>query len=129
MRVEFFVPGKLRNPLNGAHGHWRASASYRRQWRDKTAILANQTPYDGIAARGAWEEYQAAMKAPKRVEFLAHVGARWDDDNLRAGLKPVRDALIGRLIHSDAHDCGHEFHYEQRIDRKNRGVRVTVETL
>lgn len=121
MKVEFFVPGQLVNPLNGSlsRAHWSKKSKWAGEWK-KTARLAymmSYPPADVIHPR-----------VPKRVTFTAHVGGQWDDDNLPAGIKPVRDSLIGPLIHSDAPNSGHTFVYRQVIARKRRGVLVTVET-
>ena len=63
---------------------------------------------------------------PKAIRFLAQTGATWDDDAIPAGIKPIRDALIGYVIHSDAPDSGHRFEYAQVVNRKERGVRITI---
>jgi hypothetical protein len=55
------------------------------------------------------------------------VGALWDDDNLPAAIKPVRDGLVdGRVIHADGPESGHTFVYRQVVDRARRGVEITV---
>lgn len=115
--LEVFVPGPLYNPLNGPHGHWAQRAWWVRNVRTRThgALLHAQ-------ALG-----RCSPAAPKRIEFLAQTGGTWDDDNLRAGLKPVRDALQDAgIIHSDAPRSGHVFVYAQVIDRAHRGVRITI---
>lgn len=121
MTYTIFVSGPLHNPLNGSRGHWSKHARWSRQWRDRTGmawLVAYPRPH-GIAPR-----------APKLVRFLANTGATWDDDNLAAGMKPMRDALCDLgVIHSDAPSSGHRFEYGQRIDRKRRGVLITVEPL
>jgi hypothetical protein len=49
-------------------------------------------------------------------------------DGLRAGMKPMRDALKDAgLIDDDKPSAGHQFVYGQRIYRANRGVKITVE--
>lgn len=116
--LEVFVPGPLFNPVNGSHGHWSKRARWARQWKERT-LMAWFLKYQ---RRG-----ELAPTAPKRIQFLAQTGARWDDDNLRVGLKPVRDALrdLG-LIHDDGPDSGHEFTYAQQVNRTERGVRITI---
>lgn len=123
--IEFFVPGRLVNPLNGSHGHWSKHRRWAQSWRERTAmaLYANRgrSPLPWPAA------------TPKRVTFTALVGARWDDDNLRAALKPVRDALrdVG-LIQDDGPTTGHRFVYEQervKFVKANGGVAVSVTLL
>ena len=116
-----FVPGALRNPLNGSAGrHWAVRARWARQWRGATAMLVR------AFERGAAPD----PAAPKRVTFVAHVWQRFDDDGLRAALKPVRDGLgDAGLIHDDSPRSGHVFDYRQLVDRRRRGVEIVVELL
>lgn len=120
-RVEFWVPGKLVNPLNGAlsRAHWSVKSRWARENRQNTLLAMIES---GVTNR------RANANQPSQVTFTAHVAGAWDDDNLPAALKPHRDALVGPLIHSDAPDSGHTFTYRQVIDRTRRGVLVVVET-
>jgi hypothetical protein len=64
----------------------------------------------------------------KVITFAAQTWNTMDDDNLRAALKPVRDALKDmRVIDDDKPSAGHTFIYEQRIDRKHPGVTLTID--
>lgn len=118
-----FVPGKLRNPLNGSWGGWRKHARLAKDWREHTYA---QILVDWINA--GRPKFDACP--PKTITFTAHVGARWDDDNLPAAIKPIRDALVdAQVIHSDAPDSGHRFSYCQVVDRKHRGVEIRVDRL
>ena len=120
-RGTVFVPGPLRNPLNGPHGHWSKHARWARTWRERT----HQQLW--LALRGM---DAADATCPKIVRFLAKTHNGVDDDNLRAMLKPCRDALKdARIIHDDAKDSGHVFVYEQMIDRGHRGVEITWEPV
>jgi hypothetical protein len=113
--MTIFVPGKLRNPLNGSWGGWRKHARLAKDWRERTAQHI-------FAEKGQWT---IDARTPKRIIFMAQVGSLWDDDNLPAAIKPIRDALQGTVIVAD--DATHEFIYKQVVDRKHRGVTVTVE--
>jgi len=119
--LSLFVPGGLQNPLNGSlsRAHWSRKAKWAKAWKART--------------RAIWLHEEVGplpdLHRPKRITFTARVGSLWDDDNLPAGIKPVRDALIGLVIQSDAPDSGHMFIYTQIIDRSRRGVEVTVEAL
>jgi hypothetical protein len=120
-RIVFFVPGKLSNPLNGSWGSWRKHWRIARDWRERTvqyaACALDWTPL----ARGS-------ERTPKRVTFRAHTARPWDEDNIRAAVKPLRDGLMNaRLIHDDSPTSGHLFVYEQVVDRTRRGVEITVE--
>lgn len=117
--IHLFVPGRLQNPLNGSlsRAHWSRKSRWATGWKDRTRLLwCNQEV-------GPLPDLHTA----KRITFLARVGAKWDDDNLPGAIKPIRDALIRLVIHSDAPDSGHEFLYRQVIDRKHRGVEITIE--
>lgn len=115
--VSFFVVGRLENPLNGslAHAHWSRKSAWAAEWKIRTA------------ASWACARLEMPREVPKRITFTCYVGASWDDDNLPAACKPIRDALIGRAIQGDAKRDGHEFLYEQHVDRQRRGVDVHIE--
>jgi len=120
--ITFFVPGKLRNPLNGAHGHWATAAKERQRWRWKTKLAFLALPTRKV--------FPLDYTAPKRVWLIAHTWNAMDTDGLVASLKSVRDGLMDcGLIRSDAPEAGNVFTYEQRVKRKERGVWITVETL
>ena len=120
MRVDLFVPGPIQNPLNGllSRAHWTRKSKWANGWKASTKAVW-------------WRDIGGRLPdrhRPKRVMFVAHVGAKWDTDNLPAAIKPIRDALIGLAIHSDGPDSGHEFVYRQLVDRKHRGVEITVQS-
>lgn len=131
MRFEIFVPGPLRNPMNGSHGHWRKHARWARQWRERT----HQRLFVQLAGRRGLPP----ATEPKVVHLHAVTFNAWDDDNLRAGLKPMRDALKdAHVIHDDGPEkgpggevlpCRHHFIYTQEVDRLHRGVRITWDLL
>lgn len=120
MRLEVFVPGNLINVMNGSHGHWRARARWAKTWREKT----------NIAFRVKYLQRPIEPTTPKLVRFLANTWNPVDDDALGPMLKPCRDELkaLG-LIHDDGPASGHSFVYGQRVCRRERGVRITVERL
>jgi hypothetical protein len=117
--LDVFVPGKLRNPLNGSWGGWRKHARLAKDWRERTS----QHLFVALQGRPL---APGNLREPKRITFTAYVGAQWDDDNIPGALKPVRDSLTGLLIHSDAPDSGHEFVYRQAVRREQRGVGISV---
>jgi len=123
--IEVFVPGKLQQVANGSlsRAHWSRKSAWSNAWKAKTrGVVLMASP------RGRTPDLLSGpLEAPKRITFTAHVGARWDDDNVPGAIKPIRDALIGLVIHSDAPDSGHEFIYAPAIiDRAHRGVRITI---
>ena len=121
--LELFVPGALRNPLNGSlsRAHWTVKSKWANEWKAKTVAAMMHAP-----ATIPTTYHAPFTEIPKLIRFIANTGSTWDDDNLPAAIKPIRDALIGYVIHSDAPDSGHVFTYAQRVDRKRRGVRITV---
>ncbi len=122
--VTFFVPGRLTNPLNGSWGGWAKHARLARRWRQSTTMAVSAAGYLVI------REGRAHASDPKHVRFLVHTGAPWDDDNLAAACKPLRDGLRDAgLIHDDGAKSGHRFEYAQRVNRRRRGVEITVAAL
>lgn len=119
--LDVFVPGALRNPLNSSWGSWHKHARIARDWREKTTMQL-------LAIRNlrTWLPAMHPLTEPKRITFTAYTGAPWDDDAIPGACKPVRDALVGILIHSDAPDSGHEFVYRQETRRQQRGVGISV---
>ena len=117
--LDIFLPGELSNPLNGSHRHWSVRARWAKIWRTKTHLLVSARP----EVRGL------DSTAPKIIRFVANLWNLMDEgDGIRAALKPVLDGLRdARVIHSDGPGCGHLFVYGQRIDRRQRGVRILVE--
>jgi hypothetical protein len=116
--LDVFIPGRLRNPLNGSWGSWRKHARLAREWREKTTLLLLTARIGGGGGHPLTE--------PKRITFTAYTGARWDDDAIPGAIKPIRDALVDLIIHSDAPDSGHEFVYRQEVRREARGVGISV---
>ena len=116
--LQLFVPGRLTNPLNGSHRHWSARAKWAQTWR--------------IATQVAWlQAGQPTWPGAAHVTFVAQVRRRFDDDNLAACIKPVRDAAVRALFGTDdGPACGHWFSYRQEV-RPGRayGVLVVVEPL
>lgn len=121
--VRVFVPVPLTNPMNGSHGHWTKHRRWAKSWRERVAFCVMATGWRG----------NGQSSTPKLVTFTAYVGNEWDDDNLRAALKPSRDALVDcGLIHDDRPSAGHTFVYAQEIRRGRtgvRGVEITVERV
>jgi hypothetical protein len=126
--IEWFVPGALRNPLNGSfsRAHWSAKSRWAKEWKARTVAMMTQQMVATQLLAVYGEPLGVILEHPKRVSFLAHTGAPWDDDAIPAGCKPIRDALIGYAIHSDAPDSGHVFEYAQVVNRKRRGVLITI---
>lgn len=116
LTIRLFVAGKLTNPLNGSHQHWTTRAKWAEQWRTRTQVA-------WLQAGGPMVEATAAV-----VTFTAQVGRRFDDDNLAACLKPVRDAAVRAILGTDdGPTCGHLFRYNQEVRPvAERGVLIEV---
>lgn len=118
-RLVAWVPGRLTNPLNGAHGHWAVKAKERKGWRERTMLCCRD------AMRRANWRWQAGDG--KHVVVTAYVWNLYDDDGLAASLKSVVDGLKdAKLIDDDGPKSGHVFERRQVINRKHRGVEVVV---
>lgn len=113
--VEFFVPCRLENHANRRE-YWRHERGYQKRVRETTQVL--------VPLALPWE---AAV--PKSISLEAHVWNIFDEhDGLRNACKPLVDGLVrAGLIHDDAPSAGHQFLYTQIIDRKQRGVLITVQ--
>jgi len=121
--VVLFIPGALTNPLNASGWTWRKRANWTTVWHEKTADALLESGY----RPGLW-----SPAAPKRITFTAHIRRKFDSqDNLRACLKPVVDALQKcGVIHADDDASGHQFVYpDQCLNRSWRGVEVRIELL
>jgi len=120
--VSFFVPGKLESVTNGrlSRAHWTTKSQWANGWKARTVL----------ALRCFWRDEFPPASVPKRVTFAAYVGAPWDDDNLPAAIKPVRDQLVhSGLLSGDAPRDGHTFVYRQTVCRglgAKRGVEVSI---
>lgn len=132
-----FLPGETKNPLNSRRAWWDV-AKHSKDWRSRVATAAI------FATRPLRPPIDPA--APKKITLVAHRKRLLDTtDGLRASLKPLVDGLGphkvyfrkgkmisnpgAHIIHSDGHDCGHVFDYDQVPDRMNVGVWITVEYL
>jgi hypothetical protein len=120
VRIQVFVPGRLTSRLNGSasRAHWSVISRSAADWRDDTSVAWI------VAGRPSWD-------GPAAVTFTAYVGALWDDDNLAAAIKPVRDKAVELILGTDdGPTCGHTFHYAQEVrPGKERGVLITVTPL
>jgi hypothetical protein len=71
-----------------------------------------------VGARWPWP-----AGAMKRITFTVYGRARFDDDNLRAVCKPVRDAVQDMaIIDNDRPSAGHTFLYEQAPPTRKVGA-------
>ena len=115
------------NPLNARKG-WRAVWAYSRD--AKRATAEHLVLEAGVRVLQTGVTKTRLDHRPKRVTFTAYVFREWDDDNLRAALKPHRDALkdVG-LITDDAPSSGNVFEYRQKVERPKVGVEIVVEPL
>jgi hypothetical protein len=114
------IPGLLRNPLNGSHGHW-AVAYRERSRRRRQAVDYLRVTF--LPWRGAWPRTE-----PKQITFEAHVARPFDTDNLQACLKPYRDAVVmAEIVEGDGPAEPHEWIYApQVVGQCWRGVVITI---
>ena len=102
------LPIKLHNPLNGSHGHWAAIAKRRKQERN-TAYYA----------------FPHGIKLPVVVTLTRIAPRLFDDDNLGAAFKSVRDGIADKIGVDDG-SKQIKFKYAQRRG-KVREYAVEVE--
>ncbi len=127
--LSFFIPCELRNYANHG-GHWTGKAGYQKRLREKAHALGLKATGEAACWSTFWllEGTIALARVPKSLSLEAHVWNYFDThDGLRNACKPLVDGLVrARVIHSDAHDCGHQFLYTQVIDRQQRGVLIQI---
>lgn len=127
-RLVAWVPGRLRNPLNGAHQHWSQSAKDRRGWRGRTFLCCTDAMRRAGITLGRQDASPWHPAYRKVVVLTAYVWNLYDEDGLAAALKGIVDGLRdARLIHDDGPKSGHRFERRQLINRKHRGVEIVVE--
>lgn len=113
-----FVSGKPRNPMNGSHEHWAKRARWAKGWRERTGMAL--MPHRSTTRLHAWPW---KPETAKRVTFVVYAAARFDDDNLRAVVKPCRDALTScALLDDDRPSAGHTFLYAQAKPTRTAGA-------
>ena len=124
--LSVFVFGRPTHPLNGtlAHAHWSKRAKWAKGWRERAAaallhwVTAQCTP-----ALGPHHPWLGRPDTSKTVTFTVCGPSRFDDDNLRAVCKPVRDALKDmRVIDDDRPSAGHTFEYRQEKPTRRAGA-------
>lgn len=109
--VEFVVPIRTRNTLNGSWGHWGASAANRKAQRRAVALL-----FPPMALRPVF-----------RVILTRVSAGELDDDGLRSALKSVRDAVAYRLGVDDRPRGLVDWVYLQAIGPpKKQSVRIWI---
>ncbi|HJY45834.1 MAG TPA: hypothetical protein VJ301_14525 [Propionibacteriaceae bacterium] len=121
--MEWWIETRLTNPLN-AREHWSRRAKRAARQRSLVAL----TLFKALGTRSL----EVPPTRAKHVTFTAYVGRGFDDDNLQAALKSIRDGLMeAHVIHGDGPRHGHVFEYEQRrgIPTAKQGVRVSVRLL
>lgn len=112
---------RLRSPMNGPQGNWRAVAGRRKRERSQT----------GLACGGLLAEYRKGLAdgyvAGVDVTITRIAPRELDDDNLRAGAKSVRDGITDALGLRDDRDRRLRWLYSQeRGMPKQYAVRITV---
>lgn len=133
--VEFVLYMKLTNPLNGAQGTTRGamigSSVLRKKRRSeaafKTISVTQEQP--GLLCHPSW----LVKGGESAVVTLTRVAAgKFDDDNLRAAFKSVRDGISDALGFKDDSDKRLEWRYAQqhgrRMNRK-KGVMAQHEVM
>lgn len=109
-------------PNRSRHLHWgriaRAVKAYRREAYLATVAARNTHVLTGLPWR----------RAAVRATFFHRQHRRRDRDNLLASLKPAFDGLADAGIVADDSRLVH-MPVEQRLDRQNPRVEITVEAL
>jgi len=134
-RLVAWVPGRLRNPLNGSQGMTRGGrimrSKERASWRQRTKLcVTDALNRAGVRTReGARISSKVWLPRDRKLIVLtAYVWNLYDPDALGGVMKPVVDGLRdAEVIHADDAKSGHRIEHRQMIDRKHRGVEVVVQ--
>lgn len=123
-RLLAWIPGRLRNPLNGSQGMTRngriARSKERANWRMRTTLCVKDA-----MNRAEWRHEPGDGKL---IVLTAYVWNLYDPDALGGVLKPITDGLVDAgIIHSDGPKTWHRIERRQEINRKHRGVYVIVQ--
>jgi hypothetical protein len=107
----------------------------RQSWRTVAAhvkALRLRTAYAAVGAYNAdqtrrWPPAPELMARPKIIALHLHTGGRMDYEGMVGAGKPIFDGLVdAKMLAGDGPAYGHERHYTQEINRRQRGVWVTV---
>ena len=112
--MEFLLPIKTVNEMNGSHGHWRAKSSRRASHR--TAVWASM-------------HGKVLPKLPITVTLTRISAGELDEhDNLRGALKAVVDQIAEQYGIADK-DKRIDWQYAQeKAPRGTHGVRIHIES-
>lgn len=111
--LQVFVPGKVTSPMN-RRTHWTERSLWASEWRQRVRLVWLER------GRPMWD-------GPACYTFTAYVARLFDDDNLPAAIKPVRDEAVRCISGSDdGPKSGHRFRYKQEIKPAYRGVHIEV---
>lgn len=114
-KLDFYLPG-LPPTTNGSHGHWRAAAAKRKEWRQASCFVAsgNRPP----------EPLRNA-----KLTLTRFSSNRPDFDNLTISFKSVVDGLKdAKVIHDDKDSVIIERVYQwEKAPPKKGKIRIQVE--
>ena len=112
-------PCPLKNPLNGSHGHWREHAARRKVLRSLARCYTIKG--NSAALRLMRNEWRVIIVTLTRVSPRP-----FDDDNLRAAFKGVRDGVADALQFDDAHPKFRWEYAQERGKPKQNAVRIEI---
>lgn len=119
--IEFIIPAKTVNELNGSHQHWRTVSKRRKIIRKMSfAMTSSRQP---LARVQRWR----AGSDKAVITMTRQSAGTLDDDGLRAALKSVRDGIADAYGLAD-NDPRFDWRYDQeKAKRGASGVRVRIE--
>jgi hypothetical protein len=110
--IKFKLPIQTTNETNGAHGHWAAKSRKRDKVRNAAALMTKA----------------AFTPTPRIVVTLTRFSAgEMDDDGCRSALKSVRDGIASALRIDDGSKLIRFDYAQQKCERGNSWVEVTIE--
>ncbi len=112
--VDFEIPVRTVNELNGSHQHWSVVARRRKHVRQAAMVVTIP--------------HARRIPLPVVVTLRRLSAGVLDDDGLRAALKSARDGIADALGLRDDSDPRVTWRYEQgKCARGRFGVRVRIE--
>lgn len=117
MKLSITIKGLPKMGTNGGVGGWRSDAAIKRKWK-----MAVAKELVGLAPLKPFHKVKATFTRCSAVEP--------DDDNLRIGFKPLRDALVKFGFVIDDKRENMDAHYFWEKVPNNKGcVRIEVEGI
>jgi hypothetical protein len=107
--IKIYLPIRIKNPLNGDRLHWTKIAKARKSERE-----------------AAWYVVPSGLKPPLTVTLTRIAPRMFDDDNLGAAFKSIRDGIADKVGVDDG-SAQIAFKYAQRRGKpKEYAIEISI---